>query len=288
MKLVDDQGAIVEQYEYDPFGKQSVYDGTGNALGGSAYGVVYGFQGRRHDAETGLMYFRNRYYDPHLGRFLTVDPIGVWGDAGNWGNGMGFAWSSPLTINDPQGNQGGVGHHIVPRELFKGGGQGFSKAAQEVFEKATTGPLPKGSHYNDTAHRKYTKAVKKLIEDKLKKWKKDKGALTKNEAKKLVRIVKGSKIPAIRGFLDKFIKIYQGGKTARHAIKIGKKITHVGKGCVRVLKKSGKVLKWVKLGGKVVGKVGGKVLIILPIAGTILDVCRGKNVFKSLFHSFIW
>ena len=116
MKLVDDQGAIVEQYEYDPFGKQSVYDGTGNALGGSAYGVVYGFQGRRHDAETGLMYFRNRYYDPHLGRFLTVDPIGIWGDPLNWGNGWTMSgevvlkWRDPyglltavIVISDPQG-----------------------------------------------------------------------------------------------------------------------------------------------------------------------------------------
>ncbi|HHI81217.1 MAG TPA: RHS repeat-associated core domain-containing protein, partial [Planctomycetes bacterium] len=102
-------GAIVEQYEYDPFGKQSVYDGTGNALGGSAYGVVYGFQGRRHDAETGLMYFRNRYYDPHLGRFLTLDPIGVWGDAGNWGNGMGFVKSNPILLDDPFGQMGQQG-----------------------------------------------------------------------------------------------------------------------------------------------------------------------------------
>ena len=88
MKLVDDQGAIVEQYEYDPFGKQSVYDGTGNALGGSAYGVVYGFQGRRHDAETGLMYFRNRYYDPHLGRFFDGGSdwgLGGCGELGEWG-----------------------------------------------------------------------------------------------------------------------------------------------------------------------------------------------------------
>ena len=38
--------------------------------------IVYGFQGRRLDSETnGLMYFRNRYYNPQLGRFISRDPL---------------------------------------------------------------------------------------------------------------------------------------------------------------------------------------------------------------------
>ena len=102
MKEVNEQGNIVEQYEYDRFGGRSIYDGAGNALSVSAYGVN-GFQGRRHDAETGLMYFRNRSYYPHLGRFLTVDPIGVWGDGGNWGNGFGFVHGSPTSFSDDLG-----------------------------------------------------------------------------------------------------------------------------------------------------------------------------------------
>ena len=34
-------------------------------------------QGQYHDIETGLYYNRFRYYDPHCGRFLTQDPIGL-------------------------------------------------------------------------------------------------------------------------------------------------------------------------------------------------------------------
>lgn len=34
------------------------------------------FQGRIYDFETGLYYFRNRYYDPIMGRFIQTDPIG--------------------------------------------------------------------------------------------------------------------------------------------------------------------------------------------------------------------
>gem|GEM_PF-3183680 len=107
MKVVNDQGNIVEQYECDPFGARSIYDGPGNSLSVSAYGVSYGFQGRRHDAETGLMYFRNGSYDPHLGRFLTVDPIGVWGDGGDGGDGgnggNGFVHGSKIGEEDPLG-----------------------------------------------------------------------------------------------------------------------------------------------------------------------------------------
>jgi len=34
------------------------------------------FHGRRYDKETNLYYFRARYYDPIMGRFLSVDPMG--------------------------------------------------------------------------------------------------------------------------------------------------------------------------------------------------------------------
>jgi len=36
------------------------------------------FQGQYFDTETGLHYNRHRYYHPVVGRFTTVDPIGLW------------------------------------------------------------------------------------------------------------------------------------------------------------------------------------------------------------------
>ncbi|HVW50469.1 MAG TPA: RHS repeat-associated core domain-containing protein [Trinickia sp.] len=36
-------------------------------------------QGQQEDAETGLAYTRNRYYDPSSGRFISTDPIGLHG-----------------------------------------------------------------------------------------------------------------------------------------------------------------------------------------------------------------
>jgi len=33
-----------------------------------------GYTGQRHDSETGLMYFKNRYYSTSMGSFVTRDP----------------------------------------------------------------------------------------------------------------------------------------------------------------------------------------------------------------------
>jgi len=35
--------------------------------------------GRRFDTDTGLYYYRARYYNPYIGRFLQTDPIGYGG-----------------------------------------------------------------------------------------------------------------------------------------------------------------------------------------------------------------
>jgi RHS repeat-associated protein len=39
-------------------------------------GNAFGFQGHAKDLESGLIYMRNRYYDPEMGRFVSADPLG--------------------------------------------------------------------------------------------------------------------------------------------------------------------------------------------------------------------
>lgn len=116
-KLVDEDGSVVEQYEYDPYGKVTVYDGSGNLVDlgevgsspedgqWSALGLPFLWKAIRLDHETGLLYMRNRYYSTATGRFLTRDPIGTWGDVGNMGNECAYAGNSPLTRSDPLGLQ---------------------------------------------------------------------------------------------------------------------------------------------------------------------------------------
>jgi RHS repeat-associated protein len=59
----------------------------------------FGFKGLPVDPETGLIYVRNRYFDPEMGRFVTVDPLGYVDGP----NPYGFAASDPVGGSDPLG-----------------------------------------------------------------------------------------------------------------------------------------------------------------------------------------
>jgi RHS repeat-associated protein len=86
--ISDATGVVTNQYKYSAYGESS-------GLSGSSYG----FQGQRYDSETGLYYFKHRYYSSKLGRFLQPDPIGY--DGG--GNLYQFANNAPTVFSDPLG-----------------------------------------------------------------------------------------------------------------------------------------------------------------------------------------
>ena len=100
--LVDENGSVVESYEYDAYGNVlAVKDGFGNSIENqqSAIGNRYTFQGREIDWATGLYYFRARWYDPDVGRWLSKDPIGISGGL----NQYVFCRSNPVNLIDPFG-----------------------------------------------------------------------------------------------------------------------------------------------------------------------------------------
>jgi len=57
----------------------------------------------RYDSETGLYYCRTRYFEPRIGRFITPDTIGIWGDEENLGNGFTYVHNNPWSHTDPTG-----------------------------------------------------------------------------------------------------------------------------------------------------------------------------------------
>jgi len=74
------------------------YDSWGGFSAGAG-GLEYGFTGRERDSESGLYYYRARYYDPAQGRFLSEDPLGI--SAGP--NRYAYAGDNPVNMVDPSG-----------------------------------------------------------------------------------------------------------------------------------------------------------------------------------------
>jgi RHS repeat-associated protein len=66
--LTDGSGSVQTEYTYEPFGSVTT--------SGSANTNTFGFTGRENDG-TSLDYYRARYYDPRLQRFLSVDPLDI-------------------------------------------------------------------------------------------------------------------------------------------------------------------------------------------------------------------
>ncbi|MBP5761172.1 MAG: RHS repeat-associated core domain-containing protein [Verrucomicrobia bacterium] len=65
----------------------------------SACGNRFLFQGREYDYDTALYYFRNRWYEPETGRWLSPDPIGISGGL----NLYTFCGNDPVNFIDPDG-----------------------------------------------------------------------------------------------------------------------------------------------------------------------------------------
>jgi RHS repeat-associated protein len=91
--LTDPKGDIVSSYQYDSFG--NLTDSTGSISNPFLY------TGREFDIETGLYFYRARYYDPSIGRFISEDPIQFKG--GN--NFYIYVQNNPVNFIDPDGLQ---------------------------------------------------------------------------------------------------------------------------------------------------------------------------------------
>jgi RHS repeat-associated protein len=75
--------------------------GVDTCYGGEVHNFLWG--GSMHEPETDLYWMRNRYYHKGMKRFINQDPIGIWGDANNLGNGFAYVAGMVVEATDPTG-----------------------------------------------------------------------------------------------------------------------------------------------------------------------------------------
>ncbi|OHB21285.1 MAG: hypothetical protein A3J67_05340 [Parcubacteria group bacterium RIFCSPHIGHO2_02_FULL_48_10b] len=94
--LTDNKGKVAQKYDYDSFGN----------LKGMGQGPVkqpYTYTGREFDQETGLYYYRARYYDAEVGRFISRDSLPSLSMSPQDINIYLYVLNNPGTFNDPLG-----------------------------------------------------------------------------------------------------------------------------------------------------------------------------------------
>ncbi len=130
----DNADRILEYYRYEVFGSATVLPIVDNNTDGledtpldlndnnnagpalvSSFGNTYLYTARRFDDITGLYYYRNRYYDPRSGRFITRDPA-----RSPWSNLYGYAMNRASSFIDPLGLYpfGAVPSMFEPQEPY--------------------------------------------------------------------------------------------------------------------------------------------------------------------------
>ncbi len=69
-------GQAIETCRYTAFGEETIINSQGEIIPQPQTGNPWRYACKRHDPETGFIYFGIRYYDPEIGRWTTPDPAG--------------------------------------------------------------------------------------------------------------------------------------------------------------------------------------------------------------------
>src|ERR1700678_163581 len=103
--LSNTSGALAQTYTFDSFGRQTAASGS--------LTNAYQYSGRELDSETGLYYYRARYYDQSTARFMSEDPIGFNGGS----NFYRYANNIPTILIDPSGLDPNCVNGLMPLTL---------------------------------------------------------------------------------------------------------------------------------------------------------------------------
>ncbi|WP_325167012.1 RHS repeat-associated core domain-containing protein [Stenotrophomonas sp. S39] len=99
----DVNGNVIRRYDYEPYG----------AVVGGQVTDGPGYTGHVSDSATGLSYMQQRYMDPQLGVFLSVDPVTAYEQPVGQFNRYRYANGNPYKFLDPDGRQS------LPRSVYE-------------------------------------------------------------------------------------------------------------------------------------------------------------------------
>ncbi len=105
--IYDSFGNLVAKYVYDAWGNHKVLnpDGTENSSTTFIGNLnPYRYRSYYFDVETGLYYLQSRYYDPQVGRFISMDQVEyLVPDVVNGLNLYAYCVNDPVNKDDPKG-----------------------------------------------------------------------------------------------------------------------------------------------------------------------------------------
>ena len=155
--ITDEEGNILNRYEYDAFGNFTVKEET--------IPNRFAFTGEQYDPVTSQYYLRARFYNPVIGRFLNEDTY--YGDGLNL---YAYCLNNPVYYVDPSGHKVCKRKYDRYKKLRKLGltaeeAHGFMKKANNVKGDKAKGQL--GEQFMDTVMQKsgYQKLPTKLSSD---------------------------------------------------------------------------------------------------------------------------
>jgi RHS repeat-associated protein len=105
-EIVDENADLVQKYDYSAYGKIiRIFDSIGTDITANpTVKTSFTFTGRESDSESGLYYYRARFYDPTIGRFLQKDPHpGILADPLSIINSYIYTQNNPSMYTDPSG-----------------------------------------------------------------------------------------------------------------------------------------------------------------------------------------
>ena len=99
--IYDMSGNLCAKYVYDAWGNHQIETNINDIA--TINPIRY--RGYYYDTETGLYYLQTRYYDPEIGRFMTIDDLAYLDpDSINGLNLYAYCGNNPIMYSDPLGH----------------------------------------------------------------------------------------------------------------------------------------------------------------------------------------